>query len=95
MSQNLSSFIDGEAFLKAVMEAEERWGAGNGQAKRRLAVKILNAAIDLPWLPEVVEAWLFGLMVDLTIYILNRLLTHGWKERLKTLIDSIPAASEI
>lgn len=52
---------------RAVGLAEQVIGAGDGPAKRRMAVAILNEAVDLPVLGEGAEAVIIGFLVDLVV----------------------------
>ena len=47
-------------------------GKVSGKDKKAIAVSILNSAIDIPWVPEAVEAYLFGLLVDWVVDLLNK-----------------------
>jgi len=50
-------------------------GVVSGQDKKKIAVSILNAAIDIPWVPEAVEAVILGYLVDWVVDLLNK---TGW-----------------
>ena len=70
--------------IPAVVEAVERLAKDTqlvGDQKREVAVIILNRLIDLPWIPEKVEAVLFGLVVDAVVAAYNRF-GHGWMSKL-------------
>ncbi len=64
--------------VKAVETAENELGLTTGREKRDFAVRMINAAVDIPWLPEWVEAIVFGWMIDLAIYLFNRWWGHRW-----------------
>jgi len=54
-----------------------------GADKKELAVAILNALVDIPFLPESVEAMLIGWAIDAVIAALNKLVGKDWLEKLQ------------
>lgn len=73
--------IDFEQVIKAVEQVERELIGKKGREKRDLAVRLINAAVDIPWLPEWIEAILFGFMVDLVVHVCNRWWGHRWIEQ--------------
>ncbi|MFA5161856.1 MAG: hypothetical protein WC421_06385 [Elusimicrobiales bacterium] len=53
-----------------------------GSDKKALAVAILNALIDIPFLPESVEGMLIGWAIDAVIAALNKLVGKDWLAQL-------------
>jgi len=78
--------LDFNAVEEAVRQVETSYGAHCGGDKRKAAVALINAAVDVPWLPEPLEGVLIGLLVDLAVHIYNRIWGHNW--------PSPPAAME-
>jgi len=70
--------IDFKVIEDAVLQVEAAYGMGGGTEKRKAAVALINAAVDLPILPESLEGILIGLLVDLTVHIYNRLRGRFW-----------------
>ncbi len=46
--------------------------------KKKLAVAVINALVDIPFLPESVEGMLIGWAIDAVISAFNKLLGHNW-----------------
>jgi len=49
-----------------------------GVEKRDLAVMVINKLVDIPWVPENVEAVLIGFTVDAIVGAFNKKFGHGW-----------------
>ena len=49
-----------------------------GEEKKEVAVKMLNDVVDIPWVPEFVEASLIGWSIDLVIDLLNKYIGQDW-----------------
>jgi len=64
--------------IEAVNEVEAAYGSGSGAAKREAAVAILNAAFDIPGIPEQIEAIVYGYFVDLICYLYNNWWGRVW-----------------
>jgi hypothetical protein len=64
----------------AVRQVETAFGSGRGEEKRKAAVALINAAVDIPFVPEPLEGVLFGLLVDLVVHLYNRWWGHDWTE---------------
>jgi len=62
----------------AVRQVEAAYGSGEGETKRKAAIALINAAVDVPYLPEPFEAVLIGLLVDLVVHLYNRRWGHSW-----------------
>ena len=54
------------------VNAEIADGVVSGKDKKAIAVSIINSAIDIPLIPEGVEAYLIGLLVDWVVDLLNK-----------------------
>jgi len=50
-------------------------------AKRELAIVIINKLIDVPYVPEVGEAVLIGLAIDTLISAFNKLFGKNWLDK--------------
>jgi hypothetical protein len=50
-------------------------GVVSGKDKKKIAVSILNAAIDIPFVPEMFEEIIIGFLVDWVVDLLNK---TGW-----------------
>lgn len=61
--------------VRAVEEIAQELGGATGAEKRKAVVEFLNETIDIPWVPEIAEGWLFGKLVDYAVGKLNSL--HG------------------
>ena len=53
-----------------------------GSDKKALAVSVLNALIDIPFLPESVEGMLIGWAIDAVVSALNKLVGKNWLTQL-------------
>ncbi len=69
---------DLEKVHQAVWKTEKEFGNGKGSRKRRHALTLLNALIDIPGVPEWLEAIILGYLIDLVIYLYNRWWSHAW-----------------
>ena len=49
-----------------------------GEEKKEVAVKMLNDVVDIPWVPEFVEASLIGWSIDLVIDLFNKYIGQDW-----------------
>ena len=54
-----------------------------GSDKKALAVAVLNALIDIPFLPESMEGMLIGWAIDAVVSALNKLVGNDWLKKLK------------
>jgi hypothetical protein len=55
----------------AVGLAEELFGAGSGKEKRAWVIATLNKAVDIPVIPENMEALFLGLLIDFVVDLFN------------------------
>lgn len=46
--------------------------------KKAVAVRLVNELVDIPWVPESIEAILFGWLVDFAVYLFNKLHGKQW-----------------
>ena len=53
-----------------------------GEDKKKLAVEIINEVVDIPWMPEYIEAAIFGWSIDLLIDVFNKLGGKAWIDSL-------------
>lgn len=60
----------------------EKYAAGitglSGPDKKALAIEILNTLIDVPLLPEAIEAKLIGIAIDAAVGALNKIAGKEW-----------------
>ena len=61
-----------EILIDAIKSAEENFGAGNGELKKQQVVEVINALVDIPHVPEFIEAEMISLIIDLVVYIFKR-----------------------
>lgn len=52
-----------------------------GKEKRQLAIDIINELVDIPVIPEFIEAKIIGLVVDAIVSALNKIFGKQWIER--------------
>jgi hypothetical protein len=69
--------------LTRVEEARGNVSALTGEEKKEVAVKVLNKFINLPVLPEFIEAKVIGMAVDWFVGFFNRSFGSGWLANLK------------
>ena len=58
--------------LETIEIVEKEFGAGNGATKKEKAVNILNNLVDIPVIPEFMEKKVFGIVIDLVVFIFNK-----------------------
>jgi len=63
--------------VKVVEEAASQFKGLTGKEKQQIAVTVLNRLIDIPFIPESMEQWLFEYVVDLVV---GRLNLTEWKK---------------
>ena len=61
-----------ETIVDKVVEVEKAYGASAGATKKEKVIQTVNALVDIPIIPEFLEEKVFGLVVDLVVYIFNR-----------------------
>ena len=67
-----------EKVVEVVQQAEETFlTPKSGEEKKKFVVGTLNAFIDIPMIPEFIEAKLLDAAVELAVYIFNR---YIWKK---------------
>lgn len=49
-----------------------------GASKKELAVEVINALVDIPWVPEALEAQLIEFAVDAIVGAFNKKFGKGW-----------------
>jgi len=62
----------------AIEEHSDEFETLSGSAKKKLAIDIINELIDIPVLPEIMEAKIIGFIVDTVIRLKNKWLGKGW-----------------
>jgi hypothetical protein len=69
--------------LDKIVEAEKNSGRYyTSFAKRDFVINAIANSLPLPWwMPRFAAKWIVGLLVDLVIYIYNRLAGHGWLKK--------------
>ena len=65
--------------LRTIRDVEHKSSGGEG--KRKIAVDLINAAVDIPLLPEFIEEKVIGLLVDFAIWFYNEHFGHDWIEK--------------
>jgi hypothetical protein len=77
------------SIIQSVIQAIEEFSQGaadfSGEEKRDAAVEILNDLLDIPFMPEFVEASLIGWSIDILVTSFNRI---GGQEWLDVLFNS-------
>lgn len=67
--------------VNAVEEIAHELGGVTGAQKKQAATEFLNEAIDIPLVPEFIEAWVFGFCIDQAVAKLNSLYQKTWFAR--------------
>jgi len=75
---NYKKFI--EKLLEAIKTAEEV--ITGGVEKKAYVIKLINAKIDIPWVPEVIEAKIIEYSVELVIFIFNQYIGKNWLNKI-------------
>lgn len=60
-----------EGIVLAIEEVAESIGGMTGEEKKRAATQYLNSIIDIPAVPEIVEGWAIGFVIDFVVAKLN------------------------
>lgn len=83
----------------AVEEIAHDLGEVSGADKKKALIEFLNEAIDIPYVPEFVEAWIFGFAVDTAVGKFNLLYQKSWFkggiERGRTYFALVKGALEV
>lgn len=64
--------------ILAVEKVAPAVGGLTGEEKKKLAVDLINKAVDIPYLPEWVEGKILNIVIDLIIATINKWLGHAW-----------------
>ncbi|MFA5937644.1 MAG: hypothetical protein WC822_07255 [Candidatus Paceibacterota bacterium] len=72
-----------EAVPQVVAFVEKHAADVKGADKRALAVAIINELVDIPLVPERIEAVIIGWAIDAAVAALNKLVGKDWLEKLK------------
>ena len=67
---------------ECIVEAEKLMGM-SGANKKDYVVKALNAVIDIPFIPEAIEAKIIGLIVDIVVDVVNKYWGHKWLDTIE------------
>lgn len=73
------------AVITDVVERVEGIGADlklAGASKKELAVQVINALVDIPWVPEALEAQLIEFAVDAIVGAFNKKFGKGWLSKI-------------
>ncbi len=62
--------------VSVVEEAAKEFKGLDGEQKKKVAATVLNRLIDIPYVPETVEGWMFGMLIDWVVDALN---VDEWK----------------
>ena len=60
-----------------------------GMTKKQEAIELINAFVDIPIVPEFIEAKVIGYVIDGMVYVFN---TYIWKKKAAAPVEEIPAA---
>jgi len=66
-----------KSVLNAVRGVEKIYPGLGGEDKKQKAIQIINNVVDIPFLPETIEAQLISILIDCVVEILN---TAFWKK---------------
>ena len=82
--------IDWEKILQAVVEVESTTKGESSKFKRAraVAIGISNAVIDIPFVPERIEAWMLGYLIDCMVWCWNRVFGTDWGEPIRQQINN-------
>jgi hypothetical protein len=82
--ENVKSFQDAILLVPKVVKLveEEQWIL-EAEDKKALAVEVINQLVDIPFLPEALEAQVFGVMIDVAVIVLNELIGKNWLEKVR------------
>ena len=64
MSKRSRARETGQKLREILLEIYEADPEGAAEARREAAVQAINAAVDLPWLSETMEAYLFDVLLQ-------------------------------
>lgn len=68
--------------VQAVETFSSTVSALTSEEKKSAAVTLINELIDIPFIPEFLEASLISWSIDLVVSVFNRIGGHGWLEAL-------------
>lgn len=74
------------AVISRVEEVQSVTAALTGDQKKEVAGRVLNLLINLPIIPEWIEAKIFGLAVDWFVEFFNRSFSKTWLPKVKELL---------
>ena len=72
-----------EKIYPIILEAEKLYREGklsDGLAKKAFVVSAVNALVDVPYVPESVEAIAIGYVVDGVVWTINKIKGKVWEE---------------
>ena len=67
-----------QATLVEVEKTANEVGGLPGEQKKKLAVEIINKIVDIPVIPEWVEAKIIEYIIDIMIGFFNKHFSHAW-----------------
>lgn len=68
--------------VKDVESVSKIYGSLTGEEKKEVVVEILNESVNIPWFPEFLERVIFGLLIDIVVYVFNKIGGHDWLNNL-------------
>ena len=71
--------INFEKISELIQSVEEKYKeqSGQGKTKKQEVIDVINALVDVPMIPEWVEAKILGYIIDGMVYVFN---TYIWKK---------------
>ncbi len=61
-----------EKIVAGIQLVEKEFNQEPGETKKKKAIDIINQMVDIPVIPEFLEEQVFGLVIDLVVYIFNK-----------------------
>jgi hypothetical protein len=65
--------------VNTVEKVEQVFAGETGEEKKKRAVAIINAFVDIPHIPEFLEAKIYEVAIELVVFMFNKLV---WKKYL-------------
>ncbi len=63
---------------RIIKKVEKDFVGKSGEEKKKAAVKLINEFVNIPVLPEALEAVLIEILIDFAIYLLNQAFGKNW-----------------
>lgn len=61
-----------EQIIAGILLVEKEFAIETGEVKKQKAIDIINAMVDIPSVPEFIEAKIIEVVIDLVVYIFNK-----------------------